>query len=78
LKKYQLQGSVQILVELIQAGGEILLSVICKFINSVWNEEELPHLWKESIIVPVHKKSDKTDFNKYHEISLLSTSYKFD
>jgi hypothetical protein len=27
--------------------------VIHKPINSVWNKEELPDQWKESIIVPV-------------------------
>jgi hypothetical protein len=59
-----------------QAGGEILLSVIHNPINSVWNKEELPDQWKQSIIVPIHKKGDKTDCNNYHGISLLSTSYK--
>jgi hypothetical protein len=61
LKKYKSIGSDQILAELIQAGGEILLSAIHKPINSVWNKEELPDQWKESIIVPVHNKGDKTD-----------------
>jgi hypothetical protein len=32
---------------------------IHKLINSVWNKEELPGQWKESIIVPVHKEGDK-------------------
>jgi hypothetical protein len=36
----------------------------------------LPQQWKESIIVPIHKKGDKTDYNNYHGISLLSTAYK--
>jgi hypothetical protein len=36
----------------------------------------LPHQWKESIVVPIHKKGDKTDCSKYRGISLLSTSYK--
>jgi hypothetical protein len=42
LKKYKSPGSDQILAELIQAGGEILLSAIHKLIHSVWNKEEFP------------------------------------
>jgi hypothetical protein len=40
--------------------------------NSIW-KEELPDQWKESIIVPVHKKGDKTDCSNYQGVS---TSYK--
>jgi hypothetical protein len=76
LKKYKSPGSDEIPAELIQAGGKILLSVIHKLINSVWNKEELPDQWKESIIVPVYKIGDKTDCNNYRGISMLSTSYK--
>jgi hypothetical protein len=53
LKKYRSPGGDQIPAELIQAGGEILLSAIHKLINSVWNKEELPYQWKESIIVSI-------------------------
>jgi hypothetical protein len=74
LKKYKSPGSDQILADLYQAGGETLVSVIHKLITSVWNKEELPDQWKESIIVPIHKMGDKTDCNNYHGISLLSTS----
>jgi hypothetical protein len=42
----------------------------------IWNKEELPHQWKESIVVPVRRKGDKTDCSNYRGISLLSTSYK--
>jgi hypothetical protein len=41
LKKYKSAGSDLIPAELIQAGGEILLSAIHKLFNSVWNKEEL-------------------------------------
>jgi hypothetical protein len=61
---------------MIQAGGKILLSAIHKLINSVWNKEELPDQWKESVIVPLQMKGDKTDCNNYCGISLLSSSYQ--
>jgi hypothetical protein len=51
-------GSDQIPAELIQAGGEILRSKIHKLISSLWNKEELPDQWKESIFVPVHRKGN--------------------
>jgi hypothetical protein len=54
----------------------MLLSAINKLINSIWNKQKLPGQWKESIIVPIHKKGDKTDCNNYLGISLLSSSYK--
>jgi hypothetical protein len=78
LKKYKSPGSDEILAELIQAGSEISceVSAIHKLINSVWNREELPDQWKESIIVQVHRNGDKTDCNNYGGISLLSKSYK--
>jgi hypothetical protein len=61
LKSYKSPGSDGIPAELIQAGGEILRSKSHKLIKSIWNKEELPDQWKDSIIVPVHKKGDKTD-----------------
>jgi hypothetical protein len=36
----------------------------------------LPREWKESIIVPIYEKGDKTDFSNNLGISWLSTSYK--
>jgi len=39
-------------------------------------EEKLPEVWKKSIIVDIQKKGDKTDFNNYRGIFLLTTTYK--
>jgi hypothetical protein len=76
LKKYKSPGSDQILAELIRAENKMLLSAIHKFITSIWNKEELPDQWKKSIIVPIHKKGDKTGCSSFRGISLPSTSYK--
>jgi hypothetical protein len=76
LKSYKSPGGDQIPAELIQAGGETLHSEIHKLIMLIWNKEELPHQWKESIVLPLHKKADKTECSNYWGISLLPTSYK--
>jgi len=62
--------------ELIKAGGRMICSQICKLINSIWNKKELPKQWKESVIVPMDKKGDKTGCSNYRGIPLLSTTYK--
>jgi hypothetical protein len=65
LKSYKSSGTDQIPAELIKAGGETLYSEIYRHICSIWHKEELPQQWKESIIVPIYKKVDKTDCNSY-------------
>ena len=36
----------------------------------------LPEQWKESIIVPIYKKGEKTNCSNYRAMSLLFMSYK--
>jgi hypothetical protein len=71
LKRYKSPGIDQIPSELIKAGGIKICSEIHKLVNSIWNKEELPEQWKESVIVPVYRKGDKTDCSNYRSISLL-------
>jgi hypothetical protein len=59
LKSYNMPGSDQIPAELIQAGWEMLHSEIHQLIMLLWNKDELPHQWKESIVVPIHRKGIK-------------------
>jgi len=68
-------GIDQIPAELIKAGGRIICLEIRKLITSIWKKEKLPEEW-ESIIVPFHKKGDKTNCSNYKAISLLPTTYK--
>jgi hypothetical protein len=65
LKSYKSPGTDQIPTEVIKAGGETLYSEIHRLICCILNKEELPQQWKESVIVPIYKKGDKTDCNNY-------------
>jgi hypothetical protein len=73
LKRYKSPGVDQIPAELIQAGEETLRLEIHKVIKFIWNKEELPHQWKESLVAAVNRKDDKTSCSNYRGISLLST-----
>ena len=64
LKSHKSPGIDHIPAELIKAGGRTIRNEIHKLIISIWNKEELPEEWKESIIVPIYKKGDKTDCSK--------------
>ena len=76
LKCHKSPGFEQIPAKLIKSGSIKIYLEIHKLIISIWKKEKLPEEWKESIIVPIHKKGDKTDCNNYRGISLLSTTYK--
>ena len=76
LKSHKSLGIDQIPAELIKAGGRTIRGAIHKLIIAIWNKEELPEEWKESVIVHIHKKGDKTECNNYRGISLLPTTYK--
>jgi mannosyltransferase OCH1-like enzyme len=75
LKICKLPSSDQILAELFQAGDETLQPQIHKLINFIWNKEELPDQWKESIVVPIYKKGDTTYCGNYRGISLHTKFY---
>jgi hypothetical protein len=61
LKSYKSLGTDNISAELMKAGGKTLYSETQRLICCIWNKEELPQQFKESIIVPIYKKGDKTD-----------------
>jgi len=69
-------GINQIPAEVIIAGGRTIRGAIHKLVIVIWDKEELPDDWKESVIVPIHKKGGKTQFNNYRRKSHLPTTYK--
>jgi len=76
LKSHKSPGIDQITAELIKAGGRTIFLEIYNLITSIWKKEKLPKKWKESIIMPIHKKGDKTDHNHRRSLSVLPTTKK--
>ena len=78
LKSNKLPGTDQIPAELIKGGVRTIRDESHKLIISIWNKEELPEQWKESVIVPIYKKGDKTDgvsIGAYHFYQLHTKFY---
>jgi len=76
VKTHKSPGTDQSTIELFIAESRTIRCEIQQLINSIWNKEELPEEWKESIIGPIYKKGDKTDRSNYRGISRLSTMHK--
>ena len=76
LKIHKSPGIDQIPAQMIKAGGRTNLSQIHKLLNSVWNRQELPEEWRESVILPIWKKDDKADCSNFRSTSLLLSTYK--
>ena len=76
LKNNKAAGNDSIPAELLKYGGVELTFKIYKLVCAIWKNETIPENWKESIIIPIFKKGDKTDCNNYRGISLLATCYK--
>ena len=47
-----------------------LRSRLTELFGLIWNSEEIPEDWGESIVVPIYKKGDKEQCGNYRGISL--------
>lgn len=76
LKNNKSPGTDQITGEMLKAGEEITVDLLFKLFQKIWTEKTIPTEWKESLIVPIHKKGSKSQCGNYRGISLLSVDTK--
>lgn len=69
-------GENGIAAEIYKYGGDEIQRQIAEIVMEVWEQEQMPRRWKESVIYPVFKKGDKTICSNYRGIALLDAAYK--
>jgi PHP family Zn ribbon phosphoesterase len=70
LKNERVAGTDGIHPELIKYRGDILLNRIYEQVKKIWEEERIPEEWKETIIVPIHKRGDRDRCENYRGTAL--------
>ena len=71
LKKGKSVG-LDIPAELVQAGGEGVITAITTICNKIWQTGEWPTPWTQSLVITFPKKGDLQQCQNYRTISLIS------
>jgi hypothetical protein len=76
LRNNKAPGPDNIISELIKGGGQKLKHRIYMLILKIWEKDELPADWENSIICPIYKKGDRLQCKNYRPITLLNVTYQ--
>ena len=52
------------------------MSRIYGLVRQIWKEERIPEEWKETIIVPIHRKGGRDRCENYRGIAIGNAAYK--
>jgi len=63
-------GTDGIHLEVIKYRGNKLLNRMYELVRQSWEEERIPEEWKETMIVPIHKRGDRDRHENYRGIAL--------
>ena len=73
LKKWKSAGVDNISAELVQAGGEDVITTLTTICNKIWQTGEWPTPWTQSLVIILPKKGNLQQCQNYRTISLIST-----
>ena len=62
--------------ELYRCGGDALIVRLETLLRNVWETERIPSAWQTAVVIPLHKKGDRTMCSNYRGISLLNVALK--
>jgi hypothetical protein len=65
LKNNKAPGSDKIITELIMSSKPVLIKILHKIIQKMWETETIPQEWEEGIICSMHKKGDPLECQNY-------------
>ena len=72
LKKGKSAGADNVPAELVQAGGEAMISALLTICNKIWQTGEWPTPWTQSLVITLPKKVNLQLCQNYSTISLIS------
>jgi hypothetical protein len=75
LKNNKASGLNNINAKLIKISKPVLINILLKIIQKVWETETIPQEWVKGLICPIHKKGDLLECQNYRGIILLNTMY---
>ena len=76
LKKGKSAGINSIPAELVQAGGEDVITALMTICNKIWQTGELATSWTQSLVITLPKKGNLQQCQNYQTISLVSQPSK--
>ena len=71
LKKGKSAGVDNIPAELVQAGGEDVITALTTICNKIWQTGEWPTPWTQSLVITLTKKGSLQQCQNYRTISLI-------
>ena len=72
LKKGKSAGVDNIPAELVEAGGEAVITALTTICNKIWQTREWPTPWTQSLVITFPKKDNLLQYQNYRTISLIS------